>query len=186
VLLAASTHAGEELSLAQVYVQLRQEQPQLALLVVPRHFERGPAVLAELQGLGCRTACRSQPATGTCDILIIDTTGELKAWQELADLVVIGKSFLAEGGQNPAEALLVGKPVICGPHMENFLPLMELLRSVQGIHEVEDFPELAQMLAQWMKESVSFVASAQRGKGALMQHAGATQRSAAAILQHGG
>lgn len=64
---------------------------------------------------------------------VVDTTGELKDWTALADVAVIGKSFLADGGQNPAEAVACGVPVLTGPHMENFDALVQLLEGVDGI-----------------------------------------------------
>jgi 3-deoxy-D-manno-octulosonic-acid transferase len=70
---------------------------------------------------------------------MVDTTGELSAWQCLATQVVIGKSFLATGGQNPAEALMACKPVLFGPHMENFDALVNLLLREKGAVQVRDF-----------------------------------------------
>ena len=62
-------------------------------------------------------------------MLVIDTTGELPTWTSHADAVIIGKSFLSTGGQNPAEAILAEKPLILGPHMQNFQPLVRNLHA---------------------------------------------------------
>ena len=59
----------------------------------------------------------------TPDCLLLDTTGELRNWYAVATVVFIGKSLTAHGGQNPVEPILAGKPVIFGPHMENFASL---------------------------------------------------------------
>jgi 3-deoxy-D-manno-octulosonic-acid transferase len=180
LLLAASTHDGEEIEIARIWQQLRQQAPALGLLLVPRHFERGPAVQLSLAAIGITAALRSQAPTPD-EVLIIDTTGELKAWQSLASYVVIGKSFLAEGGQNPAEALMAGRPVICGPHMENFLPLMDLLLQADGITQVPDLPALQAALAAWLTHPETALTQAQRGKAALQAHDGATLRSLRAL-----
>ena len=189
LLLAASTHAGEERALAVVYLQLINEFRQLGLLVVPRHFERGQAVAADLRSLGLQVALRSAAsaasAEDSCDALVVDSTGELKAWQQLASVVVIGKSFLADGGQNPAEAVLAGKPVICGPHMENFTPLMKLLLEAKGALQVKGLDEVAQAVSDFLRNPLTASAMAHRGAEALHKHDGATQRTVALLLGQG-
>ena len=71
-------------------------------------------------------------ARGPPLVFLIDSTGELRDWTAHADVVIIGKSFLARGGQNPSEAILANKPVIFGPHMENFEPLAGRLDATRG------------------------------------------------------
>jgi 3-deoxy-D-manno-octulosonic-acid transferase len=183
LLLAASTHDGEELALARVFAELRLSHPDLGLLLVPRHFERGAAVEAELHEVGIPALRRSLEPTGSTDVLIIDSTGELKAWQQWATIVIIGKSFLAEGGQNPVEAILAGKPVVTGPHMENFLPLMDLLRRHDAVTEVAGMESLAPALRNLLGDLSIGRAQAKRGWAALSRHNGATERTAEALLQ---
>ncbi len=183
LLLAASTHAGEERALAVVYLQLIDTFPQLGLIVVPRHFERGAEVVEELSGLGLRVGLRSQPiAQPDCDALVVDTTGELKAWQQLATVVVIGKSFLAEGGQNPAEAIMARRPVVCGPHMENFIPLMQLLLKAKGAIQVKGLDEVASAVSRLIKDPQTAAALAERGRQALQKHEGATAATVKMLL----
>lgn len=184
VLLAASTHDGEEVELARVFHRLHERHPSLALLIVPRHVERSAAIRAELADFRIQAALRSDPATVVDRVpcLIIDTTGELAAWQHLATLVVIGKSFLATGGQNPAEAVFAGKPVLCGPHMENFASLMTLLLHHRGSLQVRDFPELEQKIGELLQNPAQAESLAQNGLAALQVHQGATQRTVEAIL----
>ena len=182
LLLAASTHAGEELALAKVFQALQSSYPGLGLLVAPRHYERGAEVMAELQGLGMKPVQRSKPQTfAATDVLVIDSTGELKAWQELATIVVIGKSFLAEGGQNPAEAVMAGKPVVFGPHMENFEPLVKLLLDAGGAWQVPDLTALTEALRLLLADPARGHAQASAGRGALMNHQGATQKTASLL-----
>jgi len=183
LMLAASTHAGEERALAVVYLQLVDVFPQLGLIVVPRHFERGPEVAEDLRKLGLRLGLRSQPVElADCDVLVVDSTGELKAWQQLATVVVIGKSFLAEGGQNPAEAVMAGKPVVCGPHMENFIPLMQLLLKAKGAIQVKGLDEVAPAVTRLLKEPEEASALAERGRQALQKHEGATAATVRMLL----
>ena len=79
-------------------------------------------------------------------VFVIDSTGELRDWTAHADVVIIGKSFLSTGGQNPSEAILAEKPVIFGPHMENFQPLASRLVSSGGCISASDAAELSQAI----------------------------------------
>ncbi|MFN2541980.1 MAG: 3-deoxy-D-manno-octulosonic acid transferase, partial [Chthoniobacterales bacterium] len=122
VLLGGSTHPGEEDVMAQIFRELRDEFSNLLLIVAPRHAERATEVQRTLELLGLRVVRRSQPAriSGNVDCILLDTTGELRNWYAIATVVFVGKSLLAHGGQNPAEVIVAGKPVVFGPHMENF------------------------------------------------------------------
>src|ERR1051326_2666417 len=94
-------------------------------------------------------ALRSQSPTADpfLNCLIIDTTGELRDWYTAATLVFVGKSLLARGGQNPAEAVLAGKPVLFGPHMENFAALANALAPHGGRVKLNSATELRRALA---------------------------------------
>ena len=181
LLLLASTHPGEEALLGGVYVRLRQRFPDLALLVVPRHVERVPAVVEELRALGIEPQLRSA-VTGFSDCLIVDTTGELRAWQCLATLVVVGKSFLSNGGQNPAEAVMAKKPVLFGPYMENFDAVVELLLSHEGAIQVPDAPSLERSLSTLLIDSTARDQLGQCGYEALQVHEGATEKTVTRLL----
>jgi 3-deoxy-D-manno-octulosonic-acid transferase len=185
LLLAASTHAGEERALGVIFLQLINEFPQLGFIVVPRHFERAAGIVAELEDLGLNLALRSRAGleSEAVDVLVVDSTGELKALQALADVVIIGKSFLTTGGQNPAEAVMAGKPVICGPHMENFKPLMELLRAAKGVIQVPSLGEVDVQVAQLLRDLPAAQATAARGREALLKHEGATQKTVELVLE---
>lgn len=185
LILLASTHAGEEAAMAQFFQAVRNKHPNAGLLVVPRHYERGAHVQAELEQLGLQPVLRSQltgSSAGFRDVLIIDSTGELKAWQQHATVVVIGKSFLAEGGQNPAEAVMAGKPVVMGPHMENFLPLVKLLLDAHGARQLSRLEELGAALDTLLAHPAEGQAMAQSGREALIRHQGATRTTANLLL----
>lgn len=178
--LAASTHAGEEKALAERWKTARAAVPQARLLIAPRHAERRAEVLADVESAGLSAALRSAvpPETpGDPDALILDSTGELRDWQALAAVVVIGKSFLAHGGQNPVEAITAGVPVITGPHMENFAALVNLLERAEGVRRLADLSELAPALIEWLRNPEKAAAFALRGRDALMRHHGATARA---------
>jgi 3-deoxy-D-manno-octulosonic-acid transferase len=184
VLLAASTHAGEEIALAKVFLQLRTAVPDLFFIVVPRHVERTMEIETALRDLGLKVARRSAGHGDTVapDVLLVDTTGELRAWQHLATVVVVGKSFLATGGQNPAEAVMAGKPVVFGPHMENFAALVRILLGKKGAVQVAHFEELHAGLLNLFQHPEEAARLARSGREALQAHEGATQRTANGLL----
>jgi 3-deoxy-D-manno-octulosonic-acid transferase len=188
ILIAASTHPDEELVLAKTYLSLLQHPesnlPETAFLIVPRHVERSPAIAKQLAAIGLDPILRSSLLPDTPPLpfsaqrpLLIDTTGELNAWQHLSDIVIIGKSFLAHGGQNPAEAALARKPVLFGPHMENFEPLIKLLLDAGGAIQVPDLSPLPNLLASLLRDPERAHTLGNAGHAALTRHAGATHRT---------
>jgi 3-deoxy-D-manno-octulosonic-acid transferase len=192
VLMAASTHPGEESLLGRVFLDLRAELPALRLLVAPRHVERSEAVAGELAALGLSVVRRSRIGSDAgratsnpgADVLLIDTTGELRAWQPLAGAVVIGKSFLSVGGQNPVEALMAGRPVVTGPHMENFGPLMRTLLDHHAVIQVADADALRQVLRGLLTSPDQAARLAAAARTALAPHQGAARRTAEWLLQN--
>jgi 3-deoxy-D-manno-octulosonic-acid transferase len=183
MILAASTHAGEEALIGKACLELRRTFPSLKFLVAPRHFERAAAVASELERLGLKVGRRSLAPTGEIDTFVIDTTGELAAWQGLADVVIIGKSFLSAGGQNPVEAIIAGRPVIFGPHMENFSTLAESLRREGGAIQVSGIDELVPAIARLLNSPDEARRHSENGRRALAPHQGAARRTAAGLLE---
>ena len=139
ILLAGSTFPGEEKTLVQLFCDLRAEFPGLFLILVPRHVERIPEILDEIKPFGLKVALRSRPENNTAaDCLIVDTTGELRDWYHLGTVIFVGKSLYSHGGQNPVEAAVARKPVILGPHMENFINIVKLLVEHHAAIQVPD------------------------------------------------
>ncbi|MFO1459517.1 MAG: 3-deoxy-D-manno-octulosonic acid transferase [Verrucomicrobiota bacterium] len=152
VLVGGSTHPGEEAILARAAQKLRQRFPNLFLILVPRHHERGGEVGKDLSGLGVRFAFRSeitlstQRAPGEVECLLVNTTGELKFFYERADVVFVGKSLAVGGGQNPIEPAALGKPVVFGPRMENFPQVVPQFLAEGGAVSVSDAAALEKVL----------------------------------------
>lgn len=183
ILLGGSTHDGEEEILAASLRDLRRDSPALRLLIAPRHVERAGTVAARLRALGWNVALRTDtPTDSVPDILIINTTGELRDWYACADLVFIGKSLCGFGGQNPVEAILAERPVIFGPHMENFAALAASLVSAGGAVRVADAAELTSEAARLLAADTARRQLAGRGAECLGRHQGATGRTAEMIL----
>ena len=156
ILLGGSTHDGEEAVLAEVFNRLCPTHPNLFLIVVPRHFERGRQVGRELEAHGLKFVYRSEVGTrtqyqaGEIDCLVVNTTGELRRFYEFASVIFIGKSLTASGGQNPIEAAALGKPILFGPHMENFAPIAKSFVSAGGACQVANAIELEKAIAGFL------------------------------------
>lgn len=179
VVLAASTHAGEEAWIARAVEQVAGAP---LLVVVPRHAERRHEVKAQLEALGLEVVLRSRftaPATPQRACLVVDSTGELRDWTAHASVVVIGKSLLSHGGQSPVDAVLANVPVICGPNMENFAALAGLLERAGGLARVASADELVVVLGGLLGGGGG--ECARRAHAALDGHAGATLRSVAML-----
>jgi 3-deoxy-D-manno-octulosonic-acid transferase len=186
VLLGGSTFPGEEGMLARICARLRETFPGLFLIIVPRHVERASEAAAEVTGAGLSFALRSAAAERETppDCLLVNTTGELRAWYEVATVVFIGKSMspAATGGQNPIEPVFAGKPVLFGPHMENFRAVVSRLIEGEAAIEARDEAALEEAIAGLLGEPERREALARRALGIVAAHEGATERTARVVL----
>jgi 3-deoxy-D-manno-octulosonic-acid transferase len=187
VFLAASTHPGEEEGVIQAYQNLRVDHPTLLLIIVPRHPERAPVVgklLGEAgvgfhywQRLRKREEIRMQPA------VVVDTIGELFSLYGVADLVFVGGSLVAHGGQNILEPAAWGKLSLYGPHMENFRLACALLEEVAGGEMVPDVPGLIKAGRYLLDHEQERLARGRQGQEALRRHQGAAHNQARLIVE---
>ncbi len=179
ILVAGSTHRGEEEIITRVWQGLRKEFPNLFLVLAPRHTERAGAISQMLQKRGINASLRStiKPQAPT-DALIVDTTGELQKWYELATIVFIGKSLATSGGQNPVEAINAGAPVIFGPHMENFAALSRALVEANGAVQINTESELASTIRELLQNPERRASIVRSGREVLHVHQGAAARTA--------
>lgn len=187
ILLGGSTFAGEEAALGRVARALRERFPGLFLIVVPRHVERTPEVAANLKAAGLETVLRSQlpempPGSPRPDALIVDTTGELRDWYALATVCFIGKSLCTHGGQNPAEPVLAGRPVLFGPNMENFEALVRQFLAVGGAVQAADEEGLLREAGALLADPARGDALVAAARAVLRVHVGANRRTAELLL----
>ncbi len=175
VVLAASTHAGEEAMIASAI-----REAGAFPLIVPRHAERREDVCRDLASAGftplLRTAGELPATLPEHPCYVVDTTGELRDWTALADVAVIGKSFRARGGQNPVEAIAARVPVVTGPDMSNFADLVDLLEQAGGIARCPE-EQLAATLRRLLADADAVEKQAQAALDTLTHHSGATARS---------
>jgi 3-deoxy-D-manno-octulosonic-acid transferase len=183
ILVAGSTHAGEEAILGDLLNELRKSHPDVFLVLVPRHFERTKDVVAELKARNVRFMLRTDisPETslkpGTLDCLVVNSTGELKAFYQIATLVFVGKSLTAHGGQNPIEPAALGKAIIVGPNMENFKSIMAAFRANDSIVTANDATELGQRCAELLSDDAKRTELGRRALAVVEANSGATART---------
>lgn len=184
VIFGGSTHAGEENILAEVFRALRREFVDLLLVLAPRHIERTSEVRRALEEGRFNVALRSEPPVPgrAIDCLLLDSTGELRDWYGIATIAFVGKSLVGRGGQNPAEAILAGKPVLFGPHMENFAALATALVARQGAIQVNSATELRRAMASLLADPERREQLVQNARKVLDTHRGATARTAALVV----
>lgn len=190
ILMGGATWPGEEEALLSIYRELREAHPELRLLLVPRHAERGDEVEAEItrQGLHCLRRSRGdrvrpEGVSAGDAVLLADTTGEMAALYTFATVVFVGKSLTSRGGQNMIEPSALAKAVIVGPHTANFPGVMADFRADAAILEVADREELAATIAHLLEDAAYREACGQRAAACVRRHGGVLQASARQLLE---
>jgi len=141
--IAGSTRDGEEPYILDAYLKLRKIHPALRLLLAPRHIERAGEIARMMDERGLDYTCRSKlKGRAESQLILLDTLGELASCYRYADIVFIGGSLVPLGGQNMLEPALQGKPVLFGPHIENFREAAAVLTKGGGAVMVKDLEDL--------------------------------------------
>jgi 3-deoxy-D-manno-octulosonic-acid transferase len=183
VIVAASTHPGEEEILVQAHKTLAGFFPSLLTVIVPRHPNRGEAVARMIAASGLQVALRSREAqpTAAVDIYVADTMGELGLFYRLAPIVFMGGSLVPHGGQNPIEAVKLGASVVHGPHVFNFADVYEALDAAGGARQAEDGEALIKQLGQLLDDPAARKMSVMAAELVVEKLGGALERTLAAL-----
>jgi len=180
LLLAASTHRGEEEEIAKAYLRLHGEFPDLRLLIAPRHSERREEIRSMLSSQGVPCTLRSEGGELSQIPLVLDTTGELSSCYPKASVVFVGKSLpcsLNKGGQNMIEPIRCGVPVLIGPHTGNFEPLATHLGEAGAVIRVTSLDEIVANVRSLLGNGEKRVSMITAAAGILKPHQGAVQRN---------
>jgi len=182
--LAASTHAGEEEIISQAHVLLKKSHPELLTFLVPRHPERGVEVgdMLDAQGLRVATRTVSYLPPKLCDIMMIDTLGELGLFYALCPIVFVGGSLAPIGGHNFLEAARLNCALLTGPHTENFKEVVETLDAAKAVDIVNDATELAARVSALLDDEAQRTTQAARASQAAQDLAGVTDKVWAHIV----
>jgi 3-deoxy-D-manno-octulosonic-acid transferase len=195
IIVAGSTHAGEEALMISAFRGNLEQVPALKLVLAPRHPERFSEVETLVRESGLpfirRTQLRETTEEDTIDIcrdiriIILDSIGELSSVYGISDIAVIGKSFLeqgGQGGQNPLEPARWGKAILCGPHMENF-PFIRDFYQEGAAFEVSA-EGLAGKIRELLAEPSLAREAGERARQIYARNSGAVERTVGRIVQY--
>ena len=183
IVVAASTHPGEEEKLVQAHRTLAGHFPSLLTIIVPRHPGRGEAIAGVVAASGLHAALRSREELpiATTDIYVGDTMGELGLFYRLAPIVFMGGSLVEHGGQNPIEAVKLGASIVHGPHVFNFTDVYEALDAAGGARRAETQEALVKQLGQLLANPEAREASLAASERVVEQLGGALERTLSAL-----
>ena len=183
VIVAASTHPGEEEVFLEAHKKLAGFFPGLLSVIVPRHPDRGAAVAGLVAALGLRVALRSREElpTATSDIYVADTMGELGLFYRFAPIVFMGGSLVAHGGQNPIEAVKLGASIVHGPHVFNFADVYEALDQAGGARQADSQEALVKQLGQLLADPQAREICVAASERVVEQLGGALERTLTAL-----
>jgi 3-deoxy-D-manno-octulosonic-acid transferase len=183
IIVAASTHPGEEEILLEAHRTLAGIFPSLLSVIVPRHPHRGEAIARIIAAAGLHAGMRSREElpTATTDIYVADTMGELGLFYRLAPIVFMGGSLVEHGGQNPIEAVKLGASIVHGPHVFNFTDVYEALDSAGGARQADTQEALVKQIGQLLADPSARELSVAASERVVEQLGGALDRTLAAL-----
>jgi 3-deoxy-D-manno-octulosonic-acid transferase len=188
VWIMASTHAGEDEIALAAQQRLIQKNPEVLLILVPRHPERFNAVASLVQASKLSLARRSNMVelhTKT-QVLLVDSMGELMGFYAAADIAVLGGSFVPNGGHNPLEPAALGLPVIMGPSQFNFAQICQQLSEAHAMSTVDNSTDLAKQLNTWFENENARSETGRNGAEVVQANQGAKQTLLNLIASHSG
>jgi len=186
VIIAGSTMRGEELMVLRAFERMRASAPRTLLVIAPRHPERFDEVERLARAEGFRTLRRSQLAIDeepAADVVVLDTIGELAHLYRLATVVFVGGSLVPTGGHNILEPAVHGRPIVFGPHMQNFKEIAAAFLDAHAAVQVRDEWELQSTLLDLLANSARRQALGRAAQGIVEASHGARERTLAAIAQ---
>ncbi|QDY68377.1 3-deoxy-D-manno-octulosonic acid transferase [Qingshengfaniella alkalisoli] len=153
VWLAASTHPGEEETVATAHRQALRSSVKLMMILAPRHPDRGDAIAKMLREDGWKVAQRSagEDPDDATQIYLADTLGEMGLWYRIAPLSFVGGSLVPVGGHNPFEPAALGSAILCGPHVNNFRDIYARLEDARATRVVHNDGELAAAVVELLQ-----------------------------------
>ena len=175
VLIAASTHEIEEEIVLEAYKEVIKQYPNTLLILVPRHLERFEKVKNMVKNSGLEFALRSKKTsvTGSTQVLLGDTIGELNFLYSLADVAFVGGSLIDHGGQNLLEPSAQGLPLLSGPSLRNFLDISEQLKENESLKIVKNSIELSDRFIEYISDDKAMKTAGNNAFEVFMKNRGA-------------
>jgi 3-deoxy-D-manno-octulosonic-acid transferase len=185
VLVAGSTHPGEEALLAGMAGRFARSGHPVTLILAPRHPGRAEEVVRQVEAQGARVFRRSRAAQGpgpaADDLRLLDTVGELEQAYAFADMVFVGGTLVPHGGQNMMEPASQGRAVVVGPSVHNFRSEVEMLAAAGGLTVARDAAGVEATLRRWLAEPHEARQQGDRAREVLEANKGATERTLAVL-----
>jgi 3-deoxy-D-manno-octulosonic-acid transferase len=183
IVVAASTHAGEEALIIEAHRRLRTSFRGLITIIAPRHPERGPGIvdIASVAGLTAVLRSRGHLPDRATEIYVADTIGELGTIYRLSPIVFMGGSLVRRGGQNPIEAAKLGAAILHGPHVNNFTEIYSALDEAHGAEEINDVNKLTVRFGAWLTDAKARRAVSDAARETVDMLGGALERTLAAL-----
>lgn len=183
IIVAASTHPGEDEMLVAAHRNLVGFFPQLLTVIVPRHPDRGSSISGMIAASGLKPALRSrdEPPAATTDIYVADTMGELGLFYRLSPIVFMGGSLIRHGGQNPIEPIKLGAAIVHGPHVFNFADVYEALDGSGGARQADTQEALVKQLGLLLADPTVRDKVHRAGAGVVAELGGALDRTMMAL-----
>ena len=187
VWIAGSTHPGEEELILRIFRKISAEFSNFRLIIAPRHIERTTEVSQLVAQAGFTpvefSKIKEKEITKN-SIIVVDTIGHLRSLYSVADIVFIGKSLVKEGGQNMIEPAFFAKPIVVGPHMQNFKDIMKIFLEAKAIIQINNEQALEHELIRFLENPEDMASIGKRGKDIVQKNQGATARTLKIIKQH--
>jgi 3-deoxy-D-manno-octulosonic-acid transferase len=180
ILLAGSTMAGEEEQVLAAHAMIGDSGggARALLVLAPRHPERWDEVDALLRARGVAAVRRSAlPATGSPDVVLLDSLGELASLYRLAAAAFIGGTLVPTGGHNPLEAARFGVPVAAGPSMHNFREMAEQLDRASAWRRAAGARALGEIWKEWLDDPAAAREQGARAARLVEENRGALART---------
>jgi 3-deoxy-D-manno-octulosonic-acid transferase len=184
VFIAASTLKGEEMPVLAAFAAVRRAHPNTLLILAPRKPERFAEAEALARGEGLRVMRRTELAVDAeprADVVILDSIGELAHLFQVATVVFVGGSLVDQGGHNILEPAVHGKPIVFGPHMENFAEIAEAFLAHQAAVQVPDAAALTTTIGRLVGDSVERARLGAAARALVEANRGAKERTLTAI-----
>jgi len=183
IIVAASTHAGEESLIIEAHRRLRASFRGLMTIIAPRHPDRGPGVvdIASVAGLPAVLRSRGHLPDRATEIYVVDTIGELGMVYRLSPIVFMGGSLVRHGGQNPIEAAKLGAAILHGPYVSNFTEIYTALDDVHGAEEINDVNKLTVRFGAFLTDAKGRRAMSEAARETVELLGGALERTLAAL-----
>ena len=182
LLIAGSTHPGEEAEIVRCYQRLCHSYKDFFLLLAPRHPERIEKVesLCRSYGFSCVRRSRADGTSGG-SIFLLDTIGELSDAYALGTFIFVGGSLVRRGGHNVLEPAAWGKPIFFGPHMEHYFGIASMLEREGAAIQVKSGEELALQIDRLIKDNGRLCEMGQKAASFVAKNQGAVERNLAVI-----